>query len=113
MNQNSKQFYVAGTSALKLNEIEAAIPTTARIVKLPCIERVDENRGKKPAHAKRAQAHSHEKHLKKILDSSEMYCSLITEDFKGCSYNLFSRQNIQLLAVAGTAIAVISLVFGA
>ena len=117
MTRNLKQFYVAGTSALKLYEYEPAHISTARIVKLPCIERVDNPEGKTPASNRAEEAKvdaiSRQQRLKNVLDASEMYCSLISEDFKGCRYNLFSKNNVQLLTVAGSAIAIISLVFGA
>ena len=113
MTRNLKQFYVAGTSALKLYEHEPAQVSTARIVKLPCIERVNDPKGRVSTPNKAANAQSRQQRLKNILDSSEMYCSLVTEDFRGCSYNLFSKNNVQLLATAGSAIAIISLIFGA
>ena len=112
MTRNLKQFYVAGTSALKLYEYEPAQVSTARIVKLPCIERVDDPEGRASAPKKVADANSRQQRLKSILDASEMYCSLKTEDFRGCRYNLFSKNNVQLLATAGSAIAIISLIFG-
>ena len=112
MKRNLNQFYVTGTSALKLYESKPAHATTARIVKLPRIERVDAKRERTASHARTSNGTSRSSRLKKILDASEMYCSLITEDFRGCSYNLFSKQNVQVLAAAGSAIAVISLFFG-
>lgn len=49
--------------------------------------------------------------ISEILESSEMICSLLLEDARGCSYGVFSKQGItamsgSLFAIATLAIAI-------
>ena len=47
--------------------------------------------------------------LSAILNSSEMYCSLRYEDFRGCPYNMFDSFGIGMLAVSCSLLAALSL----
>ena len=46
----------------------------------------------------------------RLLESSEMYCSLRYEDVRGCPYHLFDARSIAMLATSCTACAIVSLI---
>ena len=48
-----------------------------------------------------------------VLESSEMYCSLRYEDYKGVPYHMFTRGGIAALSGAGSLLAILSIVVGA
>ena len=48
----------------------------------------------------------------KLLDSSEMFCSLKYEDVKGCPYNAFTPRGIAALSITSSFLAIISLFIG-
>ena len=48
-----------------------------------------------------------------ILESSEMYCSLKFEDYRGCAFNVFTRRGIAFLSASIFVIAAASIAFGA
>jgi len=48
-----------------------------------------------------------------LMYSSEMACSLMFEDFRGCPYNAFSRPCIAFLSSSCALLAVASLLIGA
>ena len=45
----------------------------------------------------------------KMLESSEMYCSLKYEDARGCPYNLFSPCDIATLWTVSALLSLVSL----
>ena len=45
----------------------------------------------------------------KVIDSSEMACSLRFEDVRGCPYGIFTSEGIAILSIASSLLAVISL----
>lgn len=47
-----------------------------------------------------------------LVHSSEMMCSLLYEDVRGCPYNSFTPGNIAVLSLASSFLAVASLVIG-
>lgn len=53
------------------------------------------------------------KFLSKIIDSSEMACSLRFEDFKGCPYDTFTSEGIAALSLASSFLALLSLIVSA
>lgn len=52
-------------------------------------------------------------YVSELFKSSEMYCSLRYEDYRGCPYNKFTPRGIATLAVVCYAFAALSLVLGA
>ena len=48
-----------------------------------------------------------------VLESSEMYCSLRYEDYRGVPYHMFTRGGIAALSGAGSLLAILSIVVGA
>ena len=49
----------------------------------------------------------------KIIDSSEMACSLRFEDVRGCPYNTFTPRGIAALSLTSSILAIVSLLMGA
>ena len=49
----------------------------------------------------------------KIVASSEMACSLLTEDVRGCAYNKFSHMDVAVCASVVSLISLISIFVGA
>ena len=47
-----------------------------------------------------------------VFASSEMLCSLLFEDVRGCPYQLFTKRSIAAISASMTLIAVASLAFG-
>ena len=50
--------------------------------------------------------------LYSVFASSEMLCSLLFEDVRGCPYHLFSRQTIAAASVAAAVFAIACIVIG-
>ena len=51
--------------------------------------------------------------IRGVLAASEMYCSLRFEDARGVAYGKLARPHVQALVSSGTAVAVLSIAFGA
>ena len=47
-----------------------------------------------------------------LIYSSEMACSLMFEDARGCRYNVFTKPYIALLSSSCTALAIAALLIG-
>ena len=47
-----------------------------------------------------------------VLEASEMFCSLLFEDYRGCSYGIFTRKGIALASTAAAIIAMTAIFFG-
>ncbi len=112
MGKRNFNAYTNGTAALKMPRW-AETPEDAKIIMFP-------TRNNAPAtntartHAQERPAAEHKRPtVKRILESSEMYCSLKLESMLGCPYNLFTKQGIAILSACSGAIAVISLALGA
>lgn len=104
--------YTNGTSALKMPRW-AETADDAKIIMFPGRQTVAMQR-KPAAHVQRKAAEAQPAStLKRILESSEMFCSLRSESMMGCPYNLFSKQGIAALSTGAAVIAAISLAFGA
>ena len=52
------------------------------------------------------------RNLSKLLDSSEMFCSLKYEDVRGCPYNAFTPRGIAALSITSSFLAIVSLLAG-
>ena len=52
------------------------------------------------------------KFLQRLLNSSEMYCSLKYESASGCSYGVFKPRDVAMLALVCMLCAALSLVVG-
>ena len=51
--------------------------------------------------------------FRNVLESSEMYCSLKYEDFRGCAYGVFTRRGVAALSAVSCCVATLSIVAGA
>lgn len=103
-------FYIEGTSALK-EEAWALPKGETTIIPFPapaCDKHVQ--RATQPT--KSLASLAKQKALA-ILEASEMYCSLRLEDFRGCSYGIFTKGGVTMLSFAISAIAIVSVVAGA
>ena len=65
------------------------------------------------ARAAGSARHGIARRARSILESSEMYCSLRYEDYKGVPYHMFTRGGIAVLSGAGSLLAILSIVVGA
>lgn len=110
MSKRNVNSYTSGTSALAMprwvqNPDEATIivfPTSFRAPQEPEFSIAKPTkRGRKRQSATR-----------RLLDSSEMMCSLRFESMLGCPYNLFTRPGIAALSTGAVVIGIISLILG-
>ncbi|MBQ9041941.1 MAG: hypothetical protein IJ111_03920 [Eggerthellaceae bacterium] len=112
MGKRNFNAYTNGTAALKMPRW-AETAEDAKIIMFPtrnsapAVHNVRAHAQEKPA-AERKTATA-----KRILESSEMYCSLKLESMLGCPYNLFTKQGIAILSACSGAIAIVSLILGA
>ena len=125
MNGSTAEIFIDGTSALK-KTVWQAQNNQPRIIPFPRRECATEhlsctrseetaasrNRTKNRA-ARISRTHGVLNCLSRILNASEMFCSLKREDARGVLYNVFSRWNIWTLAAASFVVAVMALGFGA
>lgn len=51
----------------------------------------------------------HKTFFAKAIDASEMACSLIYEDVKGCPYHAFTPRSIAALSISSSILALLSL----
>ncbi len=110
MNEYSPNFYVNGTSALKVQ----SRPSTHGIT-FTAFKGGRRNRDNViPASAASAQSkQTVRSFLQSALYASEMYCSLLFEDFRGCSYKVFTHAGIATLSAVSALVAIVALAFGA
>jgi len=47
-----------------------------------------------------------------LIQSSELLCSLMFEDAKGCPYNSFTPRSIAVLSCSSSLLAIVSLLAG-
>ena len=115
MSARNSVSFVNGTSALKMprfveEEDQAKIivfpSRQAQIQDFPHDEAARED--ERPA--LEAKASEVAKRIQRVLESSEMYCSLRLESMSGCPYNLFSRESIVALAAGSSLVGIIALV---
>ncbi len=105
-------YYTDGTSALKAPQ-PAFGNRPIKFTAFPgSLERPAE---KLPQHANANRPHrfAASRFVWDVLYSSEMYCSLKLEDFKGCAYGVFTQKGIAALCVGAALIGGISLALGA
>ena len=104
MGERNFNTYTNGTSALKITRW-AESPEDAKIIAFPGLQAVED----RPAR-NRPEAQGF---ARRVLDSSEMYCSLRYESMRGCPYNLFTEESIAALSLGGALIGIVSLILGA
>ena len=102
INGNFPSRYVNGTSALKVTDWENSA-YGASVIPFPACRPTSLKRTSKSLKAR----------MQEILAASEMYCSLMLEDFRGCPYNVFTRKGISVLAISISALAIASIIAGA
>ena len=101
-------YYVNGTSALDLQRWHE---TGEKATIIPFPRREDRN--PHIASSSKQEGATVKNRISNLLASSEMYCSLKLEDFRGCRYGIFTRQGIAALSTGTAVLAIISLVVGA
>lgn len=112
MARQNANSYLNGTAALKMprwvqSPDEAAIiafPSSRKVASEPARVLPDEGREAPP---------NPTVGLRRLLDSSEMYCSLKFESMRGVPYGLFTQKGIAALSAGAAAIGLASLVLGA
>ncbi|HAM16580.1 MAG TPA: hypothetical protein DCP91_12140 [Eggerthellaceae bacterium] len=99
--------YIAGTAALDLSYL-AMRDQRPHIIAFPdsCLS---ENQGKSLHDCEAGARRGLAARFRDVLDSSEMYCSLKTEDFRGCAYQAFTSRGIAALASAISVVAALSI----
>ena len=110
INGKNTAFSIDGTSALKAQACPGANAASI-ILPFPGVLRDSPARGiggMLDSVATRIRQRALE-----ILESSEMYCSLRYEDYRGCRYGVFTKNGIAVLSLALSVVAVVSLVLGA
>ena len=108
MDRQTVDYCVNGTSALKLQRLHEA-GEKATIIAFPR----HDNRKMHVEEAPNSIATSIRSRISNLLASSEMYCSLKFEDFRGCGYGIFTQRGIAALSTGAAALAIISLITGA
>lgn len=112
MSKQNAATYTNGTSALKIPPY-ANSSEQPNIIAFPGLRA----QGKQASHARTPEAPKHlhrpRNAFSRMLESSEMYCSLRLESMKGCPYHLFSPSSIAVLSVGASLIGIVSLILGA
>ena len=105
MNEMKAYFMVDGTAAL--DQDQCSRERMAIIIPFPGKQdgREARNVSDKPFRQIKGS-------LKRVLESSEMFCSLKFEDIGGCAYGMFTRAGVRALTVSCSVVAVASLIFG-
>ncbi len=111
---NTATFTVDGTAALKMDASSAA-PKTAHIIAFPRIAETTTPANRREGLSTKVRRAFESLHnaVRRVLESSEMYCSLKFEDFRGVAYGVFSKANIKTLTVLSSIVAVLAIAFGA
>ena len=113
MGERNASKYTNGTAALKMPRW-AESPDDAKIIAFPSSRMVTCTAHAATREPKRAARHAKPSgRVQRILESSEMYCSLKLESMGGCPYNLFTKRGIATLSAGASAIAIVSLILGA
>ena len=114
--KHTANLYIDGTSALKLASNEQ-YGRRAAIIPFPSHAKADSRMPQSDdrKNAKRAITHSStifERLYHSVFATSEMLCSLLLEDVRGCPYRMFSRRDIALASASAALIAIASIAFG-
>ena len=113
MGERNANQYTNGTAALQMPRW-AETPEEAKIIVFPTSRMSSPAFQLVTSEPKTRARHAHAtSKLQRILESSEMYCSLKLESMLGCPYNLFTKGGIAVLSAGASAIAIISLILGA
>ena len=113
----AKEIYrIDGTAALKSQPVAkpAIIPFETLSQRKQACQNLEVVRGKhfrEEAGSRRNAGFA--KRARRVIRSSEMACSLMTESMSGCPFNVFTKQSIATLATSASLIAIVSLVIGA
>ena len=95
--------YIIGTSAIDMRNGDSR---PCRIMRLEY-----------PAHQNRTRVHDLQnpiaRFVRRACEGSEMLCSLMFEDLRGCAYGIFSRRETVIASVVVTALAVLAIALGA
>ena len=108
----SMRFATDGTAALA--PLTGSNRRGSKVVEVVAIRCGGSRKASRGAHAAPAKAPADKvkAFFRNALDSSEMYCSLKFEDFRGCPYGIFTQRGIAVLSAASSCIAVLSIAFG-
>ncbi len=112
MMKRSANSYVNGTAALEMPRwIER--PDEATIIAFPSSHRACREDGKDRPGAREEGSRNSKSQVRRMLDSSEMYCSLRFESMRGVPYHLFTNKGIAVLSTGAAVMGVVSLILGA
>ena len=111
MAKSERFFYTDGTAALKL---ESAAPCTSS-PSFVAFRGSNRHMSSNDAHGAQPLPSSHglKSFAQGVLERSEMFCSLVLEDFRGVSYNMLTSSNITTLSVASAVVAILAIAIGA
>ena len=95
--------YINGTSAIDLTKSSHVACKVVRI--------------EFPADRRRAHPNDRVNRIsraaRRAFEGSEMLCSLMFEDFRGCAYGMFARREIVFASMVVTVLAIIAIALGA
>ncbi len=111
MGNWNANYYSDGSCALEM-PARYDSPRDARFRAFAGTEPKRSNEAKTMRPRRPVEAHEQSR-LQSILDASEMFCSLKTEDSRGCRFNQFSYGQATFLAGASSLIAIVALILGA
>ena len=111
MNEKRAIFLVDGTAALDPGFASISQKRMATIIPFP--ERKSSSRGARCEGAAASAQPSIRKRVLDVLLASEMYCSLMFEDVRGCRYGKFTPTAISVLSASSAVVAALALFFGA
>ena len=104
------RIYTNGTAALEMRE-HPQLRREDGIIPFP-LSREDGN-APLPGFGAAPLVQTLKSELDRILEGSEMYCSLKLEDFRGCPYGVFTKRGVAVLSSASALLAIISILTGA
>lgn len=107
MRRQKANLFVNGTAALEMRQVENRFGPV-RILLFP---------GQQPAQPRHSRESlrrpAQTRFRSRVLDASEMCCSLRYEDMGGCPYHVFTSWQIAAFSACSSAIAAIALLLGA
>lgn len=105
-------YAIDGTAAIDIHRGRTGLSASGlRIVAVRTGKKVNSGRGAHAAEPEGLKARA-SRTIWSVLESSEMYCSLKYEDFRGCAYGVFTRKGIAAFSAFSGCVATLSLVLG-
>ena len=111
MSKLNANYYTNGTCALEM-PARYKDPRNARFRAFAGAES-HRRETKSIERSHRTQHVKNQSRLQSVLEGSEMFCSLKTEDARGCRFDQFSYGQATFLAGASSVVAIVALLLGA